>query len=452
MTNQTKLFYLTRWRLASWYAVVMGLILSLCGFGAYNAIARAHWITLNRELESVAGTLHDSLEPTLKQPGRIESDTQDILPNICLTGKNCSTKIDESKRHILGAIHQGNYYVRLFDKSGRFIAQAGTVPETSPAILTKEPWQIIKGSNSIRYRQITLMLHTQTNTDWGYMQLGRSIKDFDDYLAFTKWILGLGLPIAMGLVGISSWYLAGLAMQPIRRSYQLLQQFTADAAHELRTPLAALQATIESTPLTLELSEIEARERQQTIERQVNRLAQLVRDLLLLCRMDRQALPTQRIPCYLNEIIGDLVEEFEDLALAADLKLTTEVRTHQSIYITGDPEQLYRLISNLMVNGIQYTPAGGEVKIILDRTSLDALIQIQDTGIGIALKDQKRIFDRFYRVNSDRSRNTGGSGLGLAIAQAIVQSHGGSLSVHSELGEGSTFTVRLPLELMALKG
>jgi signal transduction histidine kinase len=452
MTNQTKLFHLTRWRLASWYAVVMGLILSLCGFGAYNAIAHAHWITLNRELESVAGTLHDSLEPTLKQPGRIESETQYILPNICLIGKNCLAQIEDSKRHILGAIHQGNYYVRLFDKSGRFIAQAGTVPEKLPVTLTKEPWQIIKDSNGIRYRHITLMLHTQTNTDWGYMQLGRSIKDFDDYLAATKWILGLGLPIAMGLVGISSWYLAGLAMQPIRHSYQLLQQFTADAAHELRTPLAALQATIESTPLTQQLSEFEARERQQTIERQVHRLSQLVRDLLLLCRMDRQALPTQRVSCSLNEIIGDLVEEFEELALAADVKLTTEVRTHQPIYITGDPEQLYRLISNLIVNGIQYTPAGGRVTIILGRTSVDALIQIQDTGIGIALKDQKRIFDRFYRVNSDRSRNTGGSGLGLAIAQAIVQSHGGSLTVHSQLGKGSTFTVRLPLELMALKG
>lgn len=452
MTNQTKLFHLTRWRLASWYAVVMGLILSLCGFGAYNAIAHAHWVTLNRELESVAGTLHDSLEPTLKQPGRIESDTQDILPNLCLIGNNCPNKIDNSKRHILGAIHQGNYYVRLFDRSGRFIAQAGTISEKLPVTLTKEPWQIIQDSNGIRYRHITLMLHTQTNTDWGYMQLGRSIKDFDDYLVATKWILGLGLPIAMGLVGISSWYLAGLAMQPIRHSYQLLQQFTADAAHELRTPLAALQATIESTPLTQQLSDLEARERQQTIERQVHRLSQLVRDLLLLCRMDRQALSAQRIPCYLNEIIGDLVEEFEDLALAAAVKLTTEVRSHQPIYITGEPEQLYRLISNLMVNGIQYTSAGGEVKIILDRSSFDALIQIQDTGIGIALKDQKRIFDRFYRVNSDRSRNTGGSGLGLAIAQAIVQSHGGSLTVHSELGKGSTFTVRLPLELMALKG
>ena len=129
------------------------------------------------------------------------------------------------------------------------------------------------------------------------------------------------------------------------------------------------------------------------------------------------------------------------------LTLTSAVRIHNPLNVIGDEEQLYRLVSNLIVNAIQYTLAGGQVTVVLDRSDDRALIHIQDTGIGIAPSEQTQIFDRFYRVNSDRSRNTGGSGLGLSIAKAIVQAHQGSIQVQSELGKGSAFTIRLPLEV-----
>jgi len=295
--------------------------------------------------------------------------------------------------------------------------------------------------------------------------------------------------MAMGLVAVSSWWLAGLAMQPIRQSYQKMQQFTADAAHELRTPLAVLQATIESifpmpelhshqavespdcahkfdggvnplstragstsadgaSPCRLEsfsASELEVPEPQQIVERQINRLSQLVKDLLLLSRMEQQVLPVQKQPCCLNDLINDLVEEFEDLAKAADVNLSANIRVQQPIYVTGDLEQLYCLVSNLIINAIQYTPPEGQVTVMLDSSHRHALVQVEDTGIGIALADQTRIFERFYRVSGDRSRSTGGSGLGLAIAMAIAQAHGGSLQLKSVLGKGSIFTLQLPL-------
>jgi signal transduction histidine kinase len=122
------------------------------------------------------------------------------------------------------------------------------------------------------------------------------------------------------------------------------------------------------------------------------------------------------------------------------------VRVDRPLIVEGDEEQLYRLVSNLIVNGIQYTPAGGTVTAILKRNDTQAVIEIRDTGMGIAASEQKRIFDRFYRVHSDRSRHTGGSGLGLSIAQAIARSHHGSLEVNSILDQGSTFIVRLPLK------
>ncbi|HAX77018.1 MAG TPA: two-component sensor histidine kinase, partial [Cyanobacteria bacterium UBA11372] len=164
-----------------------------------------------------------------------------------------------------------------------------------------------------------------------------------------------------------------------------------------------------------------------------------------LSRMDKQSASARRQICCLNDLVSDLVEELAALAIAHQIHLKSDIRVATPLNVLGDADQLYRLVANLIVNAIQYTPSGGKVIAILDRSDREAVIQVQDTGIGISNADKKRIFDRFYRVNSDRSRHTGGSGLGLAIAQAIVQSHKGSIQVQSELGKGSTFTIRLPM-------
>ena len=436
--NENRLFFQTRWRIAASYAVVMGLILSLCGLGVYQAIVHAHSQTLDRELESVAGTLHDSIENTLKQPGRLEAATQKLLPE------------QMEQRHVLGAVHQGDYYIRFLDRSERTIALAGLQPKGLPLTSAKATWYTPCDTGGNCYHQISLTLHTQDNIPWGYMQMGRSLRDINEYLANVKLILLLGLPIAMILVGSSSWWLAGLAMQPIYQSYKQIQQFTADAAHELRTPLAATRATVESALRTPHTFNPEVQDILQTVERQNQRLTGLVADLLLLAHMERRT-PLRSQLCCLNDIVNDLVEELADVAIATEVTLLSNIRVYKPLYVVGDEEQLYRLVSNLIVNAIQYTLAGGKITAILERSDHHALIKIQDTGIGISAKEQKRIFGRFYRVNSDRSRASGGSGLGLAIAQAIVQGHQGSLQVQSELGEGSTFIIRLPLGITSSK-
>lgn len=441
--NQNKLFNQTRWRLALSIAGVMGLILTLLGFGVYQAIAHAHWVALDRELESVAGTLHDSLELKLKQPGRLEPIVHELLPNLRLIGVKGIQKQAIPKRHILSAVNQGYYYIRLFDTSGHLIAIAGAYPDELPQVFNSEAWQIIIDSQGNIYHQISVSLHTQNQQNWGYFQVGRSLKDFNNYLSTVRWILQLGLPTALILMGFSSWWLAGLAMKPIYKSYKQIQQFTADAAHELRTPLAATLATVESALLMPHLDEKEAREMLRTIERQNQRLTQLVVDLLLLARMDRQPTPVRRQLCCLNDVVNDLIEELAALAIAANVQLICEVRVHQPLTVVGDSDQLYRLVSNLIVNAIQYTPPGEKVTVILEKSDNQVVIHVQDTGIGIAAEDQRQIFDRFYRVNSSRDRITGGSGLGLAIAQAIALAHRGSLTVQSEVGMGSTFTLRL---------
>ena len=195
------------------------------------------------------------------------------------------------------------------------------------------------------------------------------------------------------------------------------------------------------------IPEVEARKTLRTIERQNNRLAELVQDLLLLSRMDGQNQPSLRRRCCLNTLIKDVADEFEALAIAAHLSLTVEIKVSETLWVLGDEEQLYRVMANLVSNAIQYTPKKGKVTICLDRNDHHALIQVQDTGIGIAPQEHERIFDRFYRVNGDRSRATGGSGLGLAIATAISHAHQGSIQVKSVMRKGSVFTVYLPLKL-----
>ncbi|MEX0272023.1 two-component system sensor histidine kinase RppB [Leptolyngbyaceae cyanobacterium UHCC 1019] len=449
--HQNKLFNRTRVQLAGWYAGVMGLILSLSGLTAHQMLAGAHWQAVEQELESISGTLHDTLEPKLVQPNRIEPAIEQALPGLCLVGTDCSN--DAQTRHILGIVQQGNYYVRFFTQSGQPLASLGSQPEGLPPPETKEGWNTLQDQNRIRYHQTTLLLKTATGSAWGYMQIGRSLKEYDDHLMTLRLLLVVGLPLSMLGVAGAGWWLAGLAIRPVYQSYQQMQQFTADAAHELRTPIAAIRATVESVQDEDDLSPEEMQKTLGVVDRQNKRLAHLVQDLLLLSRMEsptetlreQKVLAEKRQTCCLNDLISDLVESLSVLEISAPMKLLTQFRVKEPLYVMGDENQLGRLFSNLIVNALQYTPPGGIVTVILKRDESHALIQVQDTGIGIAPADQSRIFDRFYRVSSDRSRQTGGAGLGLAIARAIAQFHHGIIQVESELSRGSTFTVRLPL-------
>ena len=441
--NQNKLFQRTRVRLALWYAIVMGLILTVCSFGFYTAVHHAHSEALDRELEFVATTLHNNLELKLKQPGKVEPIVKVVLPNICVVETGCNSDKSTSQRQILNAINQG-YYVRLFGSYGSLIATAGSLPQTPILDLNKKLWQTIQDDAGNFYHQMSLELHTKDNRDWGYLQVGRNIADVNSYMDAVKLTLLVGLPIAMTMIAFASWWLAGLAMRPIYQSYRQIQQFTADAAHELRTPLAATQATIDSVLLMPDLDIKEAWNILETIKRQNQRLTSLVVDLLMLSRFDRQTISVQRELCSLNDIIEDLIEEFAAMAISSKVILKSEIHVNKEINIVGNSEQLYRLFSNLIVNAIQYTLPDGEVTVILSRYETQAEIRVKDTGIGIPTRELSNIFDRFYRVNSDRSRHTGGSGLGLAIAKAIVVSHHGNLEVESEVKKGSTFIVTLP--------
>jgi len=447
--NIQPLFRRSRTRLAFWYAVVMGGILSLSGFGVYRSIVQSNWTALEREIESIAGTLHDSLEPMLPASGDPAIVLQRIFPDLCLVGQSCTISPTLIQRHTTGISDRSTYYIRLFDHQGKLIAFSQNQPSHLPNTLNPATWQTINAPDGGRYRQFTTILHSanshaiqQNHASWGYLQIGRTLVSFDAEARRIQWILAIGFPVALGLVAASSWWLSGLAMQPIYQSYQQQQQFTANAAHELRSPLASLLATVEAL---LRIPKPESHQMQMmlpTIERQGRRLSHLIQDLLLLTSLEQDSSPIPFQPCCLNDLVNDLTEEFLELATASDVHLTGHV-PQTEIYVLGNESQLYRLVSNLIANAIQYTLAGGEVVISLNAHDRMAVIAVKDTGIGIPPDQISHIFDRFYRVNVDRSRKTGGTGLGLAIAQAIAQKHQAHLTVESQMGQGSIFTLEM---------
>jgi signal transduction histidine kinase len=439
--NQNSLFFRARWRLVFWYSGVMGFILCLSGVGAYQMMVHAHWQGLHDEIRAVAGTLHDTLEPMLQQPDQMNPYVQNVLPNLCLVREPCANDNNSGRRHILGVTQKDGYYIHFRDRNHRPIATVGKPPdvEENPDAV----WQMLQDDQGNRYYQVSLLLKNSSDLPWGYMQIGRSLTDYDRHLNESKLALLIGLPMGFLAIAIASWYLAAMAMRPVYTSYQQIQQFTADAAHELRTPLAAIRATVESFLAMDSLSELESRHILKVIERQNDRISQLVGDLLLLSRIDTETNSQNFSPCCLNDILSDLVEELAPLALASEINLNLDLNTQVPLLVMGNESQLYRLFSNLIANAIQYTNINGQVSISLSQQDREALISIRDSGIGIAEQDLPHIFDRFYRVNSDRSRTTGGSGLGLAIARAIAHKHRGNIQVNSELDKGSKFTVSL---------
>jgi signal transduction histidine kinase len=439
--RQNQLFNRTRIQLTGFYALVIGLITLLSGYAIHLVTIRAFARMVDRELNTLVGTVHDGLEAVLQQPEIVDPVAMNLLPGLCLVGQKCSSATSESK---IGELTQAQgYHLRLLNLKGRTIATLGA---THPPFgdLTTEHWQTITDNRGERYHVHTLKLKTLNNQNWGYLQVSQSFDRLDEYMNSLHLIIIFGVPLGILSISAVSWWLSGLAMQPIYQSYEQIQQFTADAAHELRTPLSVARIAVESA-LDAQIVEPEIRERLEIAQRQVSRLSRLAEDLLWLSRLEAKQLPSRSQRCCLNDLVSDLEEELAPLAVAADIDLRSEILVDKLIYVVGESDRLYRAIANLIDNAIQYTPAGGIVTIRLESSERQAIVTVQDNGVGIAAGDLQHIFDRFYRVQSDRARVAGGTGLGLAIVNAIVRAHHGCIHVESQLALGTTFVVRLPI-------
>ena len=218
-------------------------------------------------------------------------------------------------------------------------------------------------------------------------------------------------------------------------------RFVADASHELRTPLAALRAEIE-VALRREREPADYQRTLDSNRHELERLSSLVENLLALAALDASKPQDAKSPIDLGIICRDVAEQLSPLAAAQNVRLQLELS--ENVIVPGDVFALERAVRNLVENAIRHTPSGEQIIIRAALEPEEARVQVIDAGVGIAPEHLPRLFERFYRVDTARNRAHGGAGLGLSIVKAIIEAHGGSVSVESKLGAGSTFTVRLP--------
>lgn len=232
------------------------------------------------------------------------------------------------------------------------------------------------------------------------------------------------------------------SLEQIERMFQTQQRLLADVSHELRTPLTTIRGNLD----LMRHMGVADPESMDVIQDELERMTRLIGDLLLLARADSGGLPVECKPVELDNVLFDVYRQVSRL----ENKVNVMVGEIDQATVLGDQDRLKQLLLILLDNAIKYTPDGGKVTLSLRQVDGCAEVSVTDTGMGIPAKDIPYIFDRFYRVEKARTRAQGGAGLGLAIAKWIVQTHGGTVTVNSQVGEGTCFTVRLPLQQTAV--
>ena len=219
-------------------------------------------------------------------------------------------------------------------------------------------------------------------------------------------------------------------------------QFVSNASHELKTPLSTMKILIETLMYQDPMDPGMTREFLNDINSEIDRLNSVISDLLTLVSIDGGEKPLDAKPLAVANLLSENMRRLQPLARERGIEMTLVVREQATV--SGDASRLTQVFYNLMDNAIKYTGRGGTVRVELSRKDKKAFVKVIDTGIGIPKEDQQHVFDRFYRVDKARSRETGGTGLGLSIVKQIVLMHGGHITLVSEENKGSTFTVDLP--------
>ena len=231
----------------------------------------------------------------------------------------------------------------------------------------------------------------------------------------------------------------------LRRVNKIRRDFVANVSHELKTPATSRRLLAESLEETIDEDPIQARLFAAQLKKETERLSHLITDLLDLARLESEERVENPVPVDVRGVLMTVLARMRSVARNENITLQWKRSGRAAQYtVRGDETQLASMFTNLVDNAVKYTPPGGRVEVKGGFEGPEIVIRVSDTGIGIPEGKLPRIFERFYRVDKARSKETGGTGLGLSIVKHVAENHGGRVAVESTVGEGSTFTVYLP--------
>jgi two-component system OmpR family sensor kinase len=481
-----------RWRIALLYATVLGFTLFATDLAVYLSLE--HY--LEREIDD-----------NLKNQARELSGTIDLDLRREVTLPRVSVFIRFPN---LDAFASPGMTVQVLNLDGRVILQSENLRDRAVPIDRENVDQAVTGTTSfetvdvdgtpVRIYYAPLEPRQLEGNVAGVVQITRTLRDIEVTLSWLRLVfLGIGA-ISLFLATAAGYLLARAALSPIGRltrdarsigeardfgrrvavprtvrasrdevtrlaltfnqmlselhvAYEEMEhtldsqrRFVADASHELRTPLATIRTNLEL--LQRAGDDLPAADREEAMAdaiAEIERLSRLVGDLLTLARVDSGLRLERRDVIQVDRLVREVYRQARLMAMSHEHTVTTE--SIEPATVLGDNDYLKELLLVLVDNAIQYTPDGGEIRLSVRRQDDEAVISVEDNGVGIAENDLPHLFERFYRADDSRHRERGtasGTGLGLSIAQWIADEHDGRIEVQSEPGRGSTFTLRLP--------
>lgn len=450
-----------RVKLTVWYSAVLAVTFALFGAVAFVAMQKSIETTVDESLRDRAASIQELME-------RVPSEGPDRLA-------------DELREH--AELQEEGDLTQVADPDGRWIYRSRLMTRYDvPAkeVATPFIYNIQVQSLPLRILATQPRLSGQTY----HVQVAAPIDDYQDALARFKWVLLLLSPLLLLLASAGGYWISRRALTPVDEiarmartissknlssrlavpqsrdelqrlsetlngmlerldaAFKRITQFTADASHELRTPVALMRTAAEVS-LRRPRPEAEYREALTQILKELETTSALIEKLMSLARADSGVEALQLAPIDLTQNFREACRQGRTLAEAKQISFQEQIASGP-ITVEGEAHALQRLFLILIDNAVKYTPTGGGVTASLTTVNGFGIAEIRDTGIGIGEADLPHIFERFYRADKARSRELGGAGLGLSIGRWIAEAHGGSIEVESLVGQGSVFRVRLP--------
>jgi heavy metal sensor kinase len=479
-----KIFNSIRWRLQIWYGLILVVVLAGFGFAAYQLERNRQFRRIDDELQRRFGVLANALRPPPRRPdengqpfdrpprGRFPGDG----PPGQSQGQPREFHLPPQATALFDTNNPNNFYFSVFGHDEE-IARSENQPQemiknnpTSSALLGPPRSQIfgnvqeiLKGLPSgemikvgcsiapeLKELRLTALKLTGSGgiilffgLAGGWWFVSRALRPIENISAAAVKISAGDLSQRINIADAENELgrLAAVLNSTFARldaAFAQQKQFASDAAHELRTPVSVMLTQTQMT-LNRERSAPEYRETIESCQRAAQRMRRLIESLLELARLDAGQEQLKRLPFDLSRTVRDCVELIRPLADERGVKIIPNLA---AIEYVGDAERLAQVIANLLTNAIQYNQPDGEVRIAAQSQNGTVILTVSDTGAGISAEDLPRVFERFYCA--DKARSAGHTGLGLAISKAIVEAHGGTIEVSSQLDFGTTLTVRLP--------